>query len=366
MKENINLVAVSYLAEILSESMADFDKTGFINDAVLGLDDLELKQRVEKIIDVLHRYFPADYVQAAPVLFRVATAWKKQSADDVWFSFIAWPVIDYSAKYGLEHPELALQVLKKLTPLFSAEFAVRPLINQHYELSYSQLLSWCDDDDEHVRRLASEGCRPRLPWGKRLVKFCDDPTDIFVILEKLKDDASLYVRRSVANNLNDIAKDHPDKVVALCRQWSVNASTERQWLIRHALRSLVKQGHPDVFPLLGYSVTPKLTQPILQIDKGSLSLGENMSISAQLTSTDEKSQKLVVDYKVHHVKANGTTTAKVFKWKNINLQAGESIQLLKAHAFKVISTRKYYSGEHRIELLINGKVYAQQTVVLTV
>ncbi|OUR65290.1 hypothetical protein A9Q79_03020 [Methylophaga sp. 42_25_T18] len=366
MKENLGQDAVRHIADILSVSMDRFDKGSFIKDALAGLDELELKQRVNHLIKVLALYLPDEFEKTFEVLKAVKGNWHKPEGGDNWFSFAAWPLIDYVAEYGTNDPEIALDVLKTLTPLFSAEFAIRTFIDQHFDLTYKQLLLWAEDEDEHVRRLASEGMRPRLPWGKQLTQFCDDPTAIFPILERLKDDVSLYVRKSVANNLNDISKDHPKQVVALCQCWYDNASADRLWIIRHALRTLIKSGHPEVFSLLGYTAEPQVNLQKIDLDKAVIELGDNVAITVNLFSKSSQIQKMVVDYKIHHVKANGKTTAKVFKWKNITLRSNEELQMVKRHSFKPISTRKYYSGTHQIELLINGQPYGKKEFELIV
>ncbi len=366
MKENLGQNAVVYIAQLLSESKPNFAKELFINDALAGLDDLELKQRVNHIIKVLALYLPEEFEEAAEILTSVKNNWPKPEEADNWFSFAAWPLIDYVAEYGTTNPAVALDVLKALTSLFSAEFAIRTFIEQHFELTYQQLLLWTEDEDEHVRRLASEGLRPRLPWGKQLTQFCDDPTAIFPILDRLKDDSSLYVRKSVANNLNDISKDNPEQVIALCRRWNENAPEDRRWIIRHALRTLIKSGHPEVFPLLGYTSKPKVALNSINLDKVVIELGDTVAITIGLISSSSKTQKMVVDYQIHHVKANGKTTAKVFKRKNITLKPNQKLRLVKQHSFKPISTRKYYSGKHQIELLINGQPYGKKDVELIV
>lgn len=355
MKSGLSTGAVKRISAVLSLINADFPKCKFRRDALDGLEQLELKQRVEHIITVLSRYLPSEFTQAADTLLQVKHHWDWGDESDALSGFAAWPLIDYVAVYGLKDPELALRVLKNLTPLFSAEFAIRPFIEQHFELVHQILLVWCEDDDEHVRRLASEGIRPRLPWGKQLTQLCDDPSAIFPILELLKDDSSLYVRKSVANNLNDITKDNPDSVIALCQQWQVDSTVERAWIIRHGLRSLIKQGRAEVFPLLGYTENPKLELSQFQLEKNCIKLGEQLSFLAVLLSKSSQTQKCVIDYRVHHVKSNGRTTCKVFKWKNITLPTKESITLMKVHPFKRITTRTYYAGQHAIEILINGQ-----------
>lgn len=355
MKSGLSTDAVKRISAVLNQIITSFPKQEFERDAFNGLEKLELKQRVDHLIAILADYLPADFSQAAEILLQLKTNWDRGDKDDALSSFAAWPLVDYVAVYGLKHPELALKILKNLTPLFSAEFAVRPFIELHFELTHQTLVRWCIDDDEHVRRLASEGIRPRLPWGKRLTKFCNDPSAILPILELLKDDTSLYVRRSVANNLNDISKDNPDCVIQLCQQWMYKASDERQWLIRHALRSLVKQGRIEVFPLLGYTERPDVKLMNFCLAKPVIKLGEKLGLSLELRSLSKQSQKFVLDYKVHHRKANGSTTTKVFKWKNISLAGYESIELTKLHPFKHITTRTYYAGQHAIEILVNGE-----------
>tara|TARA_R110002049_G_scaffold31896_4_gene107135 strand:+ start:1705 stop:2826 length:1122 start_codon:yes stop_codon:yes gene_type:complete len=358
MKDMLGKQAISEISQALAMCLTDFPQQQFIKQALAGLEYLELKQRVDHLITVLADYLPADFSEAAEVLISVKYHWKTQSQAEETESFAAWPLIDYVAVYGLNHPETALNVLKNLTSLFSAEFAIRAFIVKHFDITYLHLLRWASDTDEHVRRLASEGCRPRLPWGKRLTQFCDNPVPIVPILELLKDDASLYVRRSVANNLNDIAKDHPTMVIDLCQSWFINASVERQWLIRHALRSLVKSGCPEAFVLLGYSSKPQISLAVFKLIETKVMLGENLEITVLLKSESMETQKVVIDYRIHHVKANDSSTSKVFKWKNISLHGNQTIELKKLHPFKIITTRKYYAGIHKVELLINGVSYA--------
>lgn len=354
MKEGLGEDAIARIADVLSAIDEKFPSQQFSQAALTGIKQLELKQRVDHIIKVLADFLPADFQSTAAILLQVKRHWNWGDKNDALSSFAAWPLTDYVAVYGIDKPELALTVLKELTSLFSAEFAIRSFITQHYQVTYQQALLWCNDPDEHVRRLASEGFRPRLPWGMRLNQFCENPQPILTILEQLKDDVSLYVRKSVANNLNDISKDNPDAVVALCQQWLKDASAERQFIIRQALRSLVKQGRADVFPLLGYTATPHIELLNLDLNKDVVKLGDALEVVVGLLSKSDAVQSLVLDYKIHHIKANGAVTAKVFKWKNITLPPNETIQLTKSHPFKLITTRKYYAGTHSIELLMNG------------
>ncbi len=362
LKDQLAAEAVEQLVELLVAAGSAIDVVEFKRNALNGLEQLELKQRVQHLIKVLQQYLPSDFEQAAQILFRIGDIGQQRNSDETWGSFTVWPVIDYVAEEGLEHPALSLKLLSALTPLFSAEFAVRPFIEQYFELSHSTMLKWTDDANPHIRRLASEGIRPRLPWGKRLQGLCKNPQPIFVILDKLKDDPSLYVRRSVANNLNDISKDNPDLVIEWCQKWLINATQERQWIIRHGLRSLIKAGRPEVFPLLGYTDKPKVKLSDFQLSANAINLGEQLTI--QLTLLSEQSQRLVIDYKIYYMKANGQLSGKVFKWKNVDLAAKQTVSLTKQHSFKPISTRRYYAGQHAVEVLINGKPMDKKTVMI--
>ena len=361
MKDGLGPPAVERIAESLGRTISEFPKSDFSAEALDGLGGLELKERVWHIIGVLHRFLPDDFSKTANLLIRLKANWIPGDPTDNLAGFAAWPIIDYVGEYGLGHPAAALEVLKKLTPLFSAEFAIRPFIQEHWTLTFKTLETWCADPDEHVRRLVSEGTRPRLPWGKQLPQFIDDPSPVFQLLEKLKDDESEYVRRSVANNLNDISKDHPDAVIALCRRWKDN-----DWIIRHATRTLVKAGHPDVFGLLGYTDDPQLELRSLDVSPEKIHLGEAVEFSFQLQSTNPKPQSMVIDYAVHHMKANGKMSPKIFKFKTLNIAPGETLELRKRHTIKPVTTRKYYSGQHAIEILINGKTFGRAGFTLSV
>lgn len=365
MKDKLALSAVLEISDVLSYVITDFPAERFISDASEKLEQLELKQRVDHIVKVLSGYLPNDFNDAAPLLLQVKSYWSEQVNQSGWNSFPAWPLIDYVGVYGLHEPDLALEVLEQLTSLFSAEFAIRAFINSHFEKTYQRLLVWTQHDDPHVRRLASEGCRPRLPWASQLKELRRDPTPIFAILEQLKDDPSLYVRKSVANNLNDIAKDHPHKVMVLCQHWKSSATKQRLWIIKHALRSLIKEGNAAAFEILNYSSEPQITGLTFKLTPDLLSLDQTMELSVSLQSTSSDVQTLMLDYKVFHVKANGQRIGKVFKWKTIQLAPMQQLDMVKKHVFKRLSTRRYYAGQHRVEIVINGQSMAQAECMLS-
>lgn len=366
MKDGLGEAAVHRISAVLRASGAQFSADAFHRDAMSVLETLELKDRVRHLITVMGKHLPASFAETANILGRVRDHWVHHDDDERLMFFAAWPLIDYVAEYGLNHPQISLPLLRYLTPLFTAEFAIRSFIEVHPEETYAQLQLWCLDSDEHVRRLASEGCRPRLPWGKQLPEYINDPSPVIRLLENLKDDPADYVRKSVANNLNDIAKDHPEKVIETCRRWQKERVSGRAWIIRHATRTLVKDGHPDVFPLLGFTHRPQLKIDGPRLSTNHLILGESITFSAEIESTSPKNQSVVIDYAMHFTRANGRMNAKVFKWKNLKLKPGQKVELSKSHRFKVITTRRYYPGDHRVSILVNGKAKADAGFMLTI
>ncbi|VGO17149.1 hypothetical protein PDESU_05744 [Pontiella desulfatans] len=365
MKDGLGKAAVERMAGSLARTVPGFPEQRFIADAMAGIEELELKDRVRHLIGVLNTYLPDDFEETAAILIRLKGNWIPGDPDDNLQGFAAWPILDYVGEHGLGHPETALKVLKELTSFFSAEFAIRPFITEHFEATFRTLGQWADDPDEQVRRLVSEGIRPRLPWGRQLPQFIADPSPVLQLLDNLKDDPSETVRRSVANNLNDISKDHPETVIKVCKRWRQGAGPERQWIIRHATRTLVKAGHPAVFGLLGYTENPKLALKSLKVSPGAIRLGEAIEFNAMIESTAKTTQKVVVDYALHHRKANGKTSPKVFKFRSLEIAPGETVELAKRHAIKPISTRNYYPGGHAVEILINGKTFGRATFKLT-
>lgn len=363
LKAQLGPVAVEQLAQVLQSVYPDFDQQGFISQANHQLEVLELKDRVRHLIAALAVHLPEGFCETARILERVAEAWP-ESPQGQWSSFTAWPLIDYVSVYGLNHPQRAFVLLEALTPLFTAEFAIRPFLDQHFELTHQQLLRWTRHDNEHVRRLASEGIRPRLPWAQQLPALRRDPAPIWPILEALKTDSSLYVRRSVANNLNDISKDHPEAVMARCREWLQLQNKNTDWLINHGLRTLVKNGRAEVYPLLGFSDKPELKALELQLSETRLKLGASLQFT--LTLTTAQAERLVVDYRIGFRRADGGLSWKVFKWKNIKTQADTPLTLKKSQSFKPLSTRRYYPGEHLVECLVNGQVAARAGFELSV
>ncbi|MCU4675685.1 DNA alkylation repair protein [Catenovulum sp. 2E275] len=358
MKLGLSKPAIDRINQSFAQ-ITDFDQLKFEQLSLNGLEQLELKDRVLHFIGALNQCLPQDFEQTAAILLKLPPIWQQtaeQYQDSIHPMFAAWPIIDYVAVYGLNHPDISLNVLKTLTPLFSAEFAIRPFIQRYPQLCLSYFNHWVKDDSEHVRRLVSEGTRPLLPWGIRLTQFVDDPTPNLALLNALKADPSLYVRRSVANHLNDIAKHDSDLVMQICSDWYQNADENTLWLIKHACRGLIKAGHSEAFKLLGFTDNPQVKLSQLELSQNTIKTGESLSFNFSINSESAQTQQLVIDYKLYFMRANGKQNGKVFKLKNLTIQPEQSLNINKSHSFKPVTTRKYYPGEHKLEIMVNGVV----------
>ncbi len=354
--------AATQLADQVGAAWQAFDKLRFVKLATNKLGDLELTDRVKQFSRALEQTLPADVPRALDILTRCLPA-PLPDCEAVTNGFVLWPIGQFIADRGLDHFEPSMNAMIELTKRFSSEFAVRPFLEHHPEATFDRLRTLCLDPNPHVRRWCSEGVRPRLPWGKRLGVLVDDPSPIFPILERLKDDPEPYVRRSVANNLNDISKDHPARVMAICKQWSDGASEERKWLIKHALRTLIKQGHPEALALIGYD-NPQRLQASLRIQPRTIEVGESVRLELELVTTSARPQKLLVDYVVHFVRADGTAGPKVFKWTTTTLAARKKLELAKNHTMKKTTIRTLYAGKHRVEVQVNGHRVTEAFFVL--
>ena len=336
-----------------------------------GLNALELKERSRQISTALATCLPECFSQAADILVASLGPGTKDSAPTQetgspgLSGWAIMPMTHYVGVHGISEPDVALPALREMTKRFTAEFDIRCFILEHEAHTLTVLREWITDPDPHVRRLVSEGLRPRLPWAMQLPKYVQDPSPILPFLDALKDDPSEYVRRSVANNLNDIAKDHPNLVGDIASNWLVSASPEREKLIKHACRTLLKQGHSHTLKAFGYH-HPKLHPVDLNIHTPTVPLGGYLDFSIELQSNAKTTQTLMIDFIIHHQKANGKTSPKVFKWKTCTLAPNTSLSASKKHPLKKITTRVYYPGCHYLELLVNGSIVAKATFDLKI
>jgi 3-methyladenine DNA glycosylase AlkC len=347
--------SVGALADAIAQAYSAFDKghfTALVFDS--QWEDKELKQRMRHVTCCLHATLPQDYSEALEILREVAPS--SQSFDAMVFP-------DYVECYGLEHWDLSLPALAFFTRFASSEFAIRPFLIEDSRRAMKHMYAWAGDENEHVRRLASEGCRPRLPWAMALPEFKEDPSLILPVLEILKTDESESVRRSVANNLNDISKDHPELVLDICERWyGHHGDTDR--IVKHACRTLLKAGNRRAMQLFGFADPTHISVQNLSLDRQRLSIGDKLQFTFELTADTDEDCKVRLEYAVHYVKAKGNLSRKVFQLKEASFGPG-SHTISKKHSFADQSTRKHYPGEHRIAIFVNGVEKASATVELT-
>ena len=325
-----------------------------------GWEAAGLTERSQKIADALWDTLDLGVEAALDVVTQVLPVELDDPEGVLNEGFWMWPFSDLIATYALDHRDAALDACEALTKRFTAEFAVRPFLARYPE-TLDRVESWAEHDNEHVRRLASEGTRPRLPWATRL----DLPKDrVLEILSSLRRDESLYVRRSVANHLNDLAKDDSDRIVALLEEWHAEGTEETSWIVRHALRNHLKNGDPKVLALFGYQPAD-VEVARLVVTPSSVAIGEKVAITFDLEEGDGRDQKLMVDLVVGYVKANGKVNPKVFKFKDVELAAGTSMPCRKQLDMAPRTTRKLYPGEHSVTVRVNGADLSTTRFTLT-
>lgn len=361
---------VRTIGGLVARHHPSFDREGFETRVLAVLDDLELKQRVQAIADALHATLPTDTKTRYPILRAVlhpSTGQDGIRASDAE-GLRGWGVMPLTAlvgQHGRDSFDASLDLLKAMTKRFTAEFDVRHFIIDDQERALATLATWTQDPCVHVRRLVSEGTRPRLPWAMQLTRLIEDPEPVLPLLEALRDDEEEYVRRSVANHLNDIAKDHPDLVVEIAERWMRDANANRARLVRHACRTLIKQGHPGALGVFGHG-PPRIELDELTIHTREIELGEALEFEVVLRSTSDAPQSLVVDYTLHLVKKRGERAGKVFKWKRVELEPGAELRMRREHGLRAITTRRYYSGTQALSLRINGRDFGEAEFELTV
>jgi 3-methyladenine DNA glycosylase AlkC len=364
-KDYFDKALAQRLAEMITAVYPPFPAAAFVNQIAPQLDGLEMKQRTTVFVQAFRDHLPTGFANAWAVLEAALGAELAEGDgmfNDGWH---LWPIAHFIEVFGLEEFEVGVRAMREITKRHTAEFAIRPFLIHHQDEMLAILHTWAADENPHVRRLVSEGTRPRLPWAGRLHAFIEDPSLTLALLEKLKDDPSEYVRRSVSNHLNDIAKDHPQLVIETCRRWWQDGSPERRWIVQRALRTLVKAGDPGALAVLGYgSAQVELTD--FSVAPDPLHLGQTLSLAFTLHNTADSEQNVVIDFVIHFVKANGQTSGKVFKLKTAVLAPNESLTIAKSHPIRPITTRTYYPGTHRVEIQVNGQRLGERSFELIV
>jgi 3-methyladenine DNA glycosylase AlkC len=349
LKEIFNPARLQHIAEETAAVYPPFDVAAFLQRSCEGLDALSVMQRLNRVSQCLHAGLPADYPHALEIL--------KQLAPRLNSGFVSMVLPEYIALYGQEDFERSMAALTYFTGFGSSEFAIRHFLRLDFKRALKLMQKMSEDPDEHIRRLASEGSRPRLPWSFRLETLTVDPSPVLPILDNLKADDSPYVRKSVANHLNDITKDNPDWVLDLIESWSLE-DPRTAWIARHALRSLIKKGDRRALTIMGAGAKAQVRVEALSISPQAVRLGDRVNLSFQLHSTGHDDQRLIIDYAIHYVKKSGGTSAKVFKLKTLALGAGESVTVTREQQMRNFTTRVHYAGKHALDILINGECLA--------
>lgn len=341
----------------IGEVYAGFDEGRFLgmihNEA---WEQEEFKQRVRHITMALTEVLPGSYPEAAAILTQAAPFFRG-------VEYIFFP--DYVELNGMDQWETSMEALAVFTHYSTAEFAVRPFVIRDQERMLAQMAAWAESDDEHLRRLASEGIRPRLPWASQLPSLIRDPRPALPILERLKEDPSLYVRKSVANHLNDISKDHPELVLELATSW-YGKHPLTDWIVRHALRSLLRKGDIRALAIFGYQELEELEGievRELKIKRPLIAVGEELEFSFQVVNDTGSPVSLRIDYEIDYMKASGKLAPKRYKCSDKRYAPG-SWTVEKKQSFKLISTRRFYSGDHLLHIIVNGKRLASMDFVL--
>jgi 3-methyladenine DNA glycosylase AlkC len=355
LKNLFNQELVVSLASLIKKNYTKFNTKNFINDVFDATwDNKELKQRMRHITVCLHKHIPLPYPEQVKILSAAAPNFK---------GFIAMFFPDFIEVYGLDDFDISAKALEHFTQYSSSEFAVRPFIVKYPKQMLAQHKKWAQHKNHHVRRLASEGIRPRLPWAMALPEFKKDPKPILPILELLKNDESEYVRKSVANCLNDISKDHPDVLLQTVNNWKGNSKVT-DWIVKHASRGLLKQGNVDALKTFGLNeqVHAKVTQ--LKISKNTLKIGDEFSFETSILLLDKTPHDIRVEYNIYFMKSNGKHAPKIFQIGTYLLNPKQEITIKRKHKFANLTTRKHYTGEHTLAIIVNGKELARQSFML--
>ena len=353
---------VNYLATLIVATHPHFAQQMFHQDVVSAFPNLELKERIAHIAACLHKYLPDSYQDALFILLQsLPPELDPNKTDDDFGDFIFAPYSLYVALYGCraDYVDISLKALKEITKRFSAEYAIRYFINTFPDETLEFLSACAVDNNYHVRRWASEGSRPKLPWAQKLTIDYKRPLPI---LDVLYGDRTRYVTRSVANHLNDISKLDPHLVIATLKSWMKGQNQTEQemaFIAKHALRTLTKQGNKDALKLIGFGIKPDITVTNFSTSTPQVKVGDAFEFSLDIRSN--KSQKLLVDYLMYFASDGKKQAQKVFKIKQLELKKGEVITLKKRHPMRLMTTRRLILGEHKIILQVNGQSFGSLT-----
>jgi 3-methyladenine DNA glycosylase AlkC len=331
-------------------------------------ENLEFKQRCWHITTVLKMFLPADYKDAIAKILELLDHLKDKydffEVDDTTFGLsleYGWILDNFVEQYGLDDYETSIKAIERITQFTSCEFSVRPFIIKYPKKMMKQMLVWSKHEHWGVRRLSSEGCRPRLPWAMALPNLKENPDPIIPILENLKNDVSRFVRLSVANNLNDIAKDNPEIVIDLVKKWQGkccrNSFENINWVIKHGSRTLLKQGNAEVMEIFGFGAVKNITIKDFKISTPKVKTGESLEFGFKLINNSAKKAKIRLEYGLYYQKANETLSKKVCKISEKEYDENSITQITRKHSFRVVTTRVLHRGLHQVSIIINGKEF---------
>jgi len=355
-RDFFNPIVITELADKIDSLYSEFDQKGFLFDTLTNLEGKTYSERKKSITNALIKYLPEDYETSVDIILNtLPPEYETDILEATTDRFFITALSGYISNRGLDHFDLSMKALYKITRCFTSEFDIRLFILEYPKKSLALLKKWAKDPNPHVRRLASEGSRPNLPWGKKLHFVVEDPENTTIpILALLQDDPSEYVRRSVANHLNDFAKTHPDLVVKHLKKWQKQKPTkDKDRMITHALRTLIKNGHKGALALIGYDNDFDLS---LDFDNYTREVpwGGVFNFEFSITNNRAVSKNLIIDYVIGFQKKAGSISDKVFKLKKCELGGNDSISVVKKQSFKAISTRVYYPGTHTLAVQVNG------------
>lgn len=340
------------LSAALKDVMPTFNKESFVKNVFdKEWHNKELKQRTRHIATVLHGLLPDHFPDAVQVIIKVVEHLRAQTIREGSFGYICLP--EYIEVYGTGHYKESVKAMEYITQFMSCEFAVRPFILKYEDKMMKQMLAWSRHKDARVRRLSSEGCRPRLPWAVALPAFKKDPSAILPILENLKADKDIWVQKTVANNLNDISKDHPTLAISIFKNW-LGVCKETDWIVKHAARTLLKQGNAEVMALFGFKKDKSIALNAFVVNTPKVKMGQDLEFSFEVANKGKLPQLIRVEYGMYFMRANGSHSKKVFKISEREYAGGSTVRVTRSQSFKPITTRVYYPGLHRVSVIING------------
>lgn len=351
LKNEFNLAFVTELGEGLSKMDESFNLEGFLNSTINeNWEARELKDRMRHITQMIHAHTGLSYLEQLKIM-------KDLSVNFGGLRGMTFP--DFVEVYGLDDLDESIEALKHMTKYSSSEFAIRPFIVKYRQKSMKAMLDWSKDENEHVRRLASEGCRPRLPWAMALPGFKQDPALILPILENLRQDESLYVRKSVANNINDITKDNPEVAIEMCQNWFGEAE-HTNWIVKHGLRGLLKVGNKKALQIIGFDDNARFEVGEFRLSDQRVKMGGSFEFGFKIANLEPKQAFAKVGFVVSYQKANGNLSDKIFHVTEKEFASDDAIQFNKKLSFKDLTTRKHHPGPHKIGVLVNGKKLAEK------